>query len=339
MRVAFDARVLEDPRIAAGGIGRYASCLLDSLEAAHGDEVVALRALGRPPAPERLKEGWEHLLLARDVRRAHAAVLHSPSVDLVSLRPGAPLVVTLHDLVPLKQPERYLRTGLKHRLRYRAVQGAERVIVPARSVARDAERLLGLAPERIETMAYAAAPAFHPVSGPRSLLERLELPERFLVWVGGLDPPDPRKGVEALAAAVRAGSGLPLVLAGRAGPAARPLAAPGRVTVTGRLTDLELAALLTAAEALVFPSADEGFGLPPMEALACGTPVAAYAAGSLTETLGDRRDAVLVEAGDMEGLLAAAESLAGTRAEPGQRTWADVAADTWAVYERAARER
>lgn len=157
------------------------------------------------------------------------------------------------------------------------------------------------------------------------------------MWVGGLDPPDPRKGVEALAAAVRAGGGLPLVLAGRAGAAARALCAPGRVQLAGRLTDRELAALLTAAEALVFPSADEGFGLPPMEALACGTPVAAYAAGSLTETLGGRRDAVLVEAGDMEGLLAAAESLAGERVQPVTRTWDDVAAETWAVYERAAR--
>lgn len=336
MRVAFDARALDDPGIADGGIGRYASCLIEALEGDHESELTVLRSLRRPPAPKRLREGWEHLLLARDVRRTGAAVLHSPSVDLVSLRPGAALVVTLHDLVPLKLPERYLRTGLKHRLRYRAVGRAARVIVPSGTVARDAERLLGLAPGRIDTIPYAASPAFHPVPDPRFLLERLELPERFVAWVGGLDPPDPRKGVEALAAAVSAGSGLPLVLTGRAGAAARALAVPGRVELTGRLTDAELAALLTAAEALVFPSADEGFGLPPMEALACGTPVAAYAAGSLTETLGGRRDAVLVEPGDMEALLGAAESLAGTRAEPPPRTWADVAADTWAVYERAA---
>ena len=336
MRVAFDARLLAHPGVASGGIGRYTSCLLDALEAAHRDEVVVLRSLRRPPAPERLREGWEHLLMARDVRRARATVIHSPAIDLVSLWPGAPLVVSLHDLVPLKQPERYLRTGLKHWLRYRAVERATRVIVPARVVADDAERLLDLAPERIDVVADAAAPAFHPVPDPRSLLERLELPERFLVWVGGLDPPDPRKGVERLAAVVRERGGLPLVLAGRAGARARALAADGRVSLAGRLSDRELAALLSAADALVFPSEDEGFGLPPVEALACGTPVAAYAAGSLPEVLGGRDDAALVEPGDIDSLLAAAESLAGTRAQPPRRTWADVAEETWAVYERAA---
>ena len=336
MRVAFDARALADPGIAGGGIGRYATCLLEALEAGHRSELTVLHSLRRPPAPERVREGWEHLLLARDMRRARAAVLHSPSIDFVSLLPGAALVVTLHDLVPLKQPERYLRTGLKHRLRYRAVARAERVIVPSRAVGRDAERLLGLAPGKVDLVPYAPAPVFHPVPDARSVLGRLALPDRFLAWVGGLDPPDPRKGVGALAAAVRDGDGLPLVLAGRAGPAARQLAAAGRVQLVGRLSDPELAALLTAAEALVFPSADEGYGLPPVEALACGTPVAAYAAGSLVELLEDRPGAALVEPGDLQGLLAAAEALAGTRAAAFGRTWAEVAEETWRVYERAA---
>jgi hypothetical protein len=72
-----------------------------------------------------------------------------------------------------------------------------------------------------------------------------------------------------------------------------------------------------------------------VEALACGTPVAAYAAGSLTETLAELPGTVLVEPGDLGGLLAAAEGLAGTRAPAPARTWADVAEDTWRVYERA----
>jgi alpha-1,3-rhamnosyl/mannosyltransferase len=309
MRVAFDARVLDDPALADRGIGRYATCLLEAFEGA-GRDVVG--------------------------RRVRADVLHSPAIDRARLRPGPPLVVTVHDLAPLKWPERYLRTGLRHRLRYAAVRRAARVIVPSGAVAADVEKLLGMASGRVDVVPEAAAPVFRPVDDPRALLDRLRLPDRFLCWVGGLDPPDPRKGVEALAAAVAAGDGLPLVLAGRADERGRSLAAPGRVVVAGRVSDEELAALYSAADALVFPSEDEGFGLPPVEALACGTPVAAYAAGALPETLGAAHGAELVEPGDLAGLLAAAERLAGSSAEPLPRTWDDVAAETWAAYERAA---
>ena len=310
MRVAFDARVLDDPALAERGIGRYASCLLD-----------ALRRAGRDVAVE---------------GRAGADVLHAPSIDGARLRPGAPLVVTVHDLAPLKWPERYLRTGLRHRLRYAAVRRAARVIAPSESVAAELELHFRLPPHRIDVVPEAAAPVFRPVDDARVRLERLRVPERFICWVGGLDPPDPRKGVEALSAAVAAGDGLPLVLAGRADDTARRLAAPGRVLLVGRLDDDELAALYSAAEALVFPSEDEGFGLPPVEALACGTPVAAYAAGALPETLGPAAGAELVEPGDLPALLAAAERLAGSRAEPPPRTWDDVAAETWTAYGRAA---
>ena len=331
MRVLLDVRALADPALAERGIGRYVRSLLDALTSG-GYDVVPLHDAPRPPAPARVAEALEHVLLARDTRRAAADVVHAPSIDRVSLRPGAPLAVTLHDLVPLKHPELYLRSGLKHRLRYAAVNRAQRVIVPSLAVARDAERLLRLGPQRIRVIAEAPAACFRPLEDPRSLLERLDLPERFILWVGGLDPPDPRKAVEGLAAAVAGGNGPPLVLAGRAGQGAHALASPGRVLLAGRVTDEELAALYGAADALVFPSEDEGFGLPPVEALACGTPVAAYAGGAVGETLAGEPAARLVEPGDLQALLRAAESLTGVRAEPPRRTWADVAAETWAVY-------
>ena len=331
MRVALDLRVLEQPALAERGIGRYARELAAALGAEA--DVAELRSLRRPPAPGRVAELWEHLLLGRDARRTGAQVLHSPSIDLATSRPGLPYVVTLHDLVPLKQPERYLRTGLKHRLRYAALKRASRVIVPSRAVAGDAVRLLGL--ERVDVVPEAPAPAFRPLPAPRGLLQRLRLPARFLLWVGGLDPPDPRKGVEQLARHVAANESLPLVLAGRHDRSAAELAAEGRVVLAGRVSDEELAALYSAAEALVLPSEEEGFGLTAHEALACGTPVAAFAAPALRETLEGRAGVELVDAGDFGGLLAAATSLAGTEPAPPSRTWADVARDTIAVYERA----
>ena len=103
MRVAFDARVLERPELAERGIGRYAASLLEALRAASHD-VAVLSKLRRPPAPDRIAELLEHALLAHDVKRTGADVLHSPSIDFATTRPKVPYVVTVHDLVPLKRP-------------------------------------------------------------------------------------------------------------------------------------------------------------------------------------------------------------------------------------------
>jgi glycosyltransferase involved in cell wall biosynthesis len=335
-RVAFDARVLEHSALAERGIGRYARSLLDAFAASSRD-VVPLRGLRRPPAPERIAELLEHPLLARDVRRTGATVLHSPSIDFATTRPGVPYVVTVHDLVPLKQPERYLRTGLKHRLRYAAVKRATRLIVPTHAVASDCERLLGIARNRIAVVAEAPAPVFRRVDDPAPLLARFNLPDEFLLWVGGLDPPDPRKGIADLAAAAALHPGAPLVLAGRIDAAGAALARPGRVIPIGRATDDELAALYSAATALLLPSGDEGFCLPAMEALACGTPVAAFAIDAMREQYAASPDVALVDRGDHAALLKAAEAFAAHRAAAPTRTWAEVADETWAVYELALR--
>jgi glycosyltransferase involved in cell wall biosynthesis len=299
--------------------------------------VVVLSRLRRPPAPARIAELLEHPLLAGDVRRSGADLLHSPSIDLATTRPGVPYVVTVHDLVPLKRPGEYLRTGIKHRLRYRAVRGATRVITPSATVARDCETLLGIDRARIDVIGEAPAPAFQRIDDPRAALTRFRLPDRFLVWVGGLDPPDPRKGISALAAAAARRDGPPLVLAGRVGPEAAALAVAGRVVLTGRLADEELAALYSAADALVFPSEDEGFGLPVVEALACGTPVAAFAIETMQELHGGRAGVTLTEPGDADALLDAAEQIAGTAVDAPRRTWSDVAGETWSAYEAAQR--
>jgi glycosyltransferase involved in cell wall biosynthesis len=332
MRIALDMRGLDNPALSERGIGRYTRELHTAL-VAEGVDVAEPRRLRRPPAPARVAELWEHVLLGRDARRAGADLLHSPSVDFATSRPGLPYVVTVHDLVPLKQPEQYLRTGMKHRLRYAAVKRATRVIVPSQAVADDAARLLGL--DHADVVSEAPAPVFRPVAAPKGLLERLRVPSRFLLWVGGLDPIDPRKGVEPLADTVAAGSAHALVLAGRYDADAAALAVEDRVILTGRVEDEELAALYSAADALILPSTDEGFGLTVHEALACGTPVAAYQVPALSEDLEGNPAVRLVPRGDVPALLAAAEELAGMSATPPTRTWADVARETIAVYERA----
>jgi glycosyltransferase involved in cell wall biosynthesis len=239
------------------------------------------------------------------------------------------MVVTLHDLAALKRASEHLRAGVRLHMRRLAVQRALRVIVPTDAVARDAVERLGLERERIAVIPEAPDAAMyargeHEVERVRA---QYSLPERYLLWVGSLRHPDPRKHVAKLAAAKRE---LPLVLAGPTRQWAHEL--PG-VILTGEVTDDELAAIYTGAHALVLASEDEGFGLPAVEALACGTPVVACEVPALREVLGER--AGFVEPGDMDGLIAAAERCAKPAPAPPQWTWQDAASATWRVYRQA----
>jgi alpha-1,3-rhamnosyl/mannosyltransferase len=136
-----------------------------------------------------------------------------------------------------------------------------------------------------------------------------------------------------VAALTRATRSMPLVLVGPTAQWAHEL--PG-VKLTGAVSDDELAAIYTGAHALIFPSDDEGFGLPPVEALACGTPVAASDVPALREVLEGR--ATLRAVDDLDGLVAAAESAERPAPPPPAWTWEDAAHATWQVYCQAADE-
>lgn len=303
MRIAFDSRPAKEPN----GVGRYARCLRDALLATERGEITETH------------------------RPRRCDVFHAPWIDGALLRCPVPMVVTLHNLSPLKRQGEYLRTGLRFRMRYLAVQRAARVIVPTHALAEQAIEALGLRRDQVAVIPEAPAPKLcaRGADEVRAVRKRYGLPERYLLWVGRLKTPEPRKRVAAL---VRAPRKLPLVLVGTAGSWAREL--PG-VTLTGALCDDELAAIYTGAHALVFPSDHEGFGLPPVEALACGTPVVASDVPVLREVLDGR--AVLNPVDDLEGLIAAAEAAQRPAPPPPAWTWEDAAELTWEVYEQAAR--
>jgi glycosyltransferase involved in cell wall biosynthesis len=239
------------------------------------------------------------------------------------------MVVTLHDLAALKRRSEYLRSGLRQRLRHLAVQRAVRVIVPTAAVANDAFARLGLEHERVVVIAEAPDASMYPRSSEEvaEAKRRFALPDSYLVWVGGLQHPDPRKQVAGLAATPRQ---LPLVLVGPTRPWAHELP---DVTLTGHVSDEHLAAIYSGARALVLPSEDEGFGLPAVEALACGTPVVACEVPALREVLDER--ATFVDAGDLGALIAAAEAAERPAPAPPAWSWEDAARATRGVYEEA----
>jgi glycosyltransferase involved in cell wall biosynthesis len=309
LKVAFDSRAASDPN----GVGRYSRCLVKALRetAAASDE---LADTDRPLTV---------------VRSRSTDLFHSPWIYGAMLHSPCPMVVTIHSLAALKRRSEHLRTGLRLRLRHLAVQRAISVIVPSAAVAEDAVEHLRLERERVVVISEAADSAMYERTDAEiaQVRRRFELPERYLVWVGGLRHPAPGRQLAKLAAA----SGeLPLVLVGPTRPWAHELAG---VTLTGQVSDEQLAAIYSGAHALVLPSADEGFGLPAVEALACGTPVVACQSPALSEVLGER--ATFVEPGDMRALIAAAEGARRPAPAPLPWTWQDAARATWGVYAQA----
>jgi glycosyltransferase involved in cell wall biosynthesis len=309
VRVTFDTRPAADPN----GVGRYSRCLLRALQetGGAGDELL------ETPRP------------ASTLRSRRTDVFHAPWIDGAMLHAPCPLVVTIHDLAALKRRSEHLRTGLRLRLRHLAVQRAAAVIVPTEVVAADAVSHLRIEPERVSVIAEAADICMYP-RGEQEVLSvraRFGLPERYLVWVGGLRHPDPGRHLARLAATARE---LPLVLVGPARPWAHEL--PG-VILTGEVSDEQLAAIYSGAQALVLPSGGAGFGLTAVEALACGTPVVACEGAALREVLGER--ASFVEAGDLEALIDSAQRVERPAPAPPPWTWQDAARATWAVYVKA----
>jgi glycosyltransferase involved in cell wall biosynthesis len=304
MRVAFDDRRLEDPH----GIGRYSRCLLRALRETADAEAEIVQT-HRPRGADVFHSPW-----------MYGAMLHSP----------CPMVVTLHRLSAMKRRSEHLRNGLRPRLRQLALQRAMRVIVPTNTLAEDALERLGLERERVVVIPEAPDAVMYRRTEQEiaSVRRRYRLPERYLVWVGSLQHPDPTRQVAKLAGTSRE---LPLVLVGEAGRWAHEL--PDAV-LTGPVGDDDLAAIYSGAHALVLPSADEGFGMPAVEALACGTPVVACELPALREVLDER--VTYVVPGDMDGLVSAAQAAERPAPAPPAWSWQDAASATWQVYAQAA---
>ena len=263
-----------------------------------------------------------------------ADVVHYPLTVPI---PGtdAPTVVTLHDIQHRDLPEFFgpARRSFRRIAYDRAARAAEAVVVPSEFVRRRAFDVLGLDPTRIHVVPLAID---HAVFTPGD-----EEPERMLLYPAR---PWPHKNhprlFEAFSALRETRPRLRLVLTG--GGHERLGALPEAVESLGVVTRAELAALYRRATCLVFPSLYEGFGLPPLEAMACGCPVAASNVGAMPEVCGDA--AVLFDPTDIEDMTRAIVEADSRRdalrakgfARAAQFTWDETARRHEAVYREAA---
>lgn len=358
-RVLIDARPLQGPS-GIRGIGSYVRGLLAGMLEQRFDHNVSLLLDGRLPAPS-VPEGnfvahavrprysgrfgliEESATMGGRLERIRPRLYHATSLALPSRSP-VPLVVTLHDLIPWALGGRQM-WGERTRwwLGRRLLRRADLVIAVSRYVAEDAQRLAGVAKERLVVVPEGVGPGFRPVVDAQArVAERHGLRAPYLLYVGALDArKDPQGLLRAWQAARAAGADVDLVLAGSPGKQA-PVDLPGARRL-GQVTHSELVDLYSAAGCFVFSSRSEGFGLPLLEAMACGCPVVAYRNSSIPEVVGDA--APLVEDGDAEALGMAAAMLA---CDPDRReearvaglrrarrfTWARTAAETIAAYRR-----
>ena len=354
-------RPLQGPS-ASRGVGTYAAGLLQGLISEGFDSRLTLLLdadLPEPPLPSggyrlagsrrryhgHLSAYEEAVALGTDLSRIAPDVYHAIDLRLPGRSP-CPMVVTLHDLIPWAwggprmRGERF-RFWLGKRLLKRAVA----VLAVSQATAGDAVRYAAVDPKRITVVYEAADPVFQPRPGaPGRVSERWKVEPGYLLFVGALDArKDPAGLLRACSAAKAARPGLQLLIAGAPGRQAPPVM-PG-ATMLGRVDNMELADLYTAAGCLVFPSRYEGFGLPCLEAMACGCPVAAYRNSSLPEVVDEAGE--LVEDGDAEALGRAAAQLC---AQPDQArraglerargfSWRKTARQTIAAYEKVLRRR
>jgi glycosyltransferase involved in cell wall biosynthesis len=364
-RIALDITPLQNGH-RFRGVGRYTRHLVAALAALPGDEIVYLLAyrgpLDLPPLPPRFRVRYlprfarlgraaallsHQVALPRLLRRLnvdlfHAPCLsHDPSVPGLPLYPLVPTVVTIHDLLPLHFPAPLLAPWRKRAFYHRQLAAARRarhILTDSEHVRRDVIARLRVADKQVTAVPLG-------VSTEPGLPGPVPPDQPYILHVGG---DYFNKNVSTLRAAyarLRAEGRTThrLHLVGGQGAA---MDEAGDVRRYAGLSTAELAAQYRGAALFAFPSIDEGFGLPPLEAMAYGVPVVAARAGALPEVLGDA--ACFVDPLDVAGWAAAMDAilrdpcLAGHlrdagRERAGSFPWSRTAEQTLAVYRAAAR--
>lgn len=325
MRIALDARLLHYRK---AGIGQYILRLLEGLDGlAPPEDVLILRSRKQMDAdlpPTRFSSvplwtpphnRFEQFGLRVELSRLQLDLLHSP--DFIPLfRRHFRSVITVHDLAFLLYPHLLTRESAHYYGQIdQAVRSADHIIAVSETTKRDVIRLLGAPEEHVTVIPEAVNPIYRPLNDDdavESVRLRYQLPERYAIFVGTIEP---RKNLPTLMRAIRRlkdqhHTELVLAVVGQLGwlydevmRVHEELKLQEMVRFLGRVSDEDLVALYNGASVLAYPSHYEGFGLPPLEAMACGTPVVVSNTSALPEVVGDA--GLLVSPEDDEGLTVA----------------------------------
>lgn len=373
MRVGIDIRAL-DTASGRRGVGIYIRGLLAGLAqeiAGSEDDLVVFengtqRDLGLAGVtrvelsrPRRGITFWDQLAWPPLLARRGVTVFHSPFYAIPRLRPpGCRVVQTVHDLTPLKLPGTVSRRNARlFRINFNLARSADRIIVPSQATRADVISLLAYPEDSITVIAEATDITSEEIAAAENALPaaraRLGLGTRYLLHTGGHDIVKNVPGLlDALALLVARGHEIDLVIAGEHSPATNQIIGRAamhgvldRVRLPGYLPRRDLIALYVGAAAVVYPSYAEGFGLPVIEAMACGAPVVTSKAGALPEVGGDA--CLYVEPADPEALADAISHLledAGLAADlsrrgrerAGRYSWRETARRTLALYREMA---
>lgn len=310
----------------------------------------------RPP----VRIGWEQTLAPAVLLRDRIKLLHCP-VNVVPLATPCQSIVTIHDLGFMRYPERY-RPAKRRYLQAATTLSARRaahIITDAESGREEIIELLKVRPEKVSAVPLGVDAHFQPLEPQQieQFRQEKQLPARFVLYVGTLEP---RKNIPLLLrgfARLRreqpaAMEGIELVLGGAKGwlydeifRLVRELGLEAITRFPGYISEEELPLWYNSAECFVYPSVYEGFGLPPLEAMACGCPVITSNTSSLPEVVGDA--GITVGPEDEAGLSTALARLLtdpvekAVRRELGLRqaqkfTWEETARRTLEIYRRVA---
>jgi glycosyltransferase involved in cell wall biosynthesis len=324
MRIAFDLRWIRSDQI--DGVSRYAINLISHLIQADttnryvliGNQTILEKhlALSEFPnitvvsIPQALLSIQDFLLTPREIQRLNVDILHVPNYLTSPFKGNYKKILTVYDLIPFLFPEALSQSRLLWRLFYKTpypaafiFRSADTIIATSEHTKHDIIRLLNIFPEKIQVVWCGLENRFKPgYQVSEQFLQQHKLPCCFMLYLGRQDP---YKGLTYL---VQAYSLLPtslrqtykLVIAGKTDlryigevhNLVETLHLRQEVIFLDYVPDADLPFLYSAATLLVHPSLYEGFGLPPLEAMACGTPVVYAETSSLTELIGDAGFAV-----------------------------------------------